>query len=70
MVSQLPSLEMEDFVAAKLYCPCALADGNYHTQIREMMQEFCSTVLATPSLYLIYTFQNNTKTRNVDQCPT
>jgi len=36
-----------DFVGAKFYCPHALANGNYHIQIRAKMMQFHSAVLPT-----------------------
>jgi len=41
------------FVGAKFYWPHALADGNQRIWIREKTLEFSSTVLYTPSPYLI-----------------
>ena len=46
------SLELEDFVSAKFYCPHALADGN-SIWIGEKTMEFSSTVLSTLSPYLL-----------------
>jgi len=43
------SLELEDFVGAKFYCPHALADGNQRIRIREKTLEFSSKVLSTLS---------------------
>jgi len=45
--------ELEDFVGAKFYCLHALADSNQCTGIREKTLEFSSTVLSTPSPYLM-----------------
>ena len=42
---------MEDFVGAKLH---VLADRNQRVQIREKMLEFSSSVLSTPSSYLLF----------------
>jgi len=49
------SLELEDFVGAKFYCPHALADGNQCIQIREKMLK-SSTVLSTLTPFLIYKY--------------
>jgi len=51
------SLELEDFVLAKFYCPRALANGSQRFQIREKVLEFSSTVFSTLPPYLhTYTF--------------
>ena len=37
--------KLDDFVGAKFYCPCALADGNWHICMKESTLEF-ATVLS------------------------
>jgi len=49
------SLELEDFVGEKFYCPHALADGNQCIQIREKTLK-SSTVLSTLTPFLIYEY--------------
>ena len=38
MLAGTSSLELEDFVGAKFYCPHALADGKKHIWIRKKMR--------------------------------
>ena len=39
--------ELDDFVGAKVYCPCALADGNWHIYTKESRLEFATVLSPT-----------------------